>query len=64
MFSMQINVFAVIHMDVMVKVMKMIAVLVALDIQKIYVAEHGEIPFTEQNVSSSALRKMTIVNEI
>ena len=59
MFSMETNVFAVIHSDVTAKVMKMIAVLVVLDIQQKHAEEHGEIQFTKQNVSSSALRKMT-----
>ena len=48
MFSMQINVFAVIHTDVMVVVQKMIAILAVPEIQQKHVEEHGEIRFIEQ----------------
>ena len=64
MFSMQTNVFAVIHTDVMAKVMKMIAVLVVLDIQQKHAEEHGEIQFMKQNVSSSNLKQMLMFDEI
>ena len=49
------SVFAVIHTDVMAKVMKIIAVPVVPDIQNKHAEEHGEIQFTKRDVSSSNL---------
>ena len=48
---MQSNVFAGIHSDVMAKVIKMIAELLAPGILQKHVEEHGEILFTIQHVS-------------
>ena len=64
MFSMQINVFAVIHTDVMAKVMKMIAVLVVQVILPKHAEEHGEIQFTKQKVCSSNFRIITTFDKI
>ena len=48
MFSMRTNVFAVIPLGVMAKVVKMLAEHVVPDVQQKHVEEHGEIRFTEQ----------------
>ena len=61
MFSMQINVFAVIHTDVMVVVQKTIAILAVPEIQQKHVEEHGEIRFTEQICKFKNLRLKYIV---